>query len=212
MPVLVSPRRSDRSPLPRRTTPRPPRPRPTPRRIAPPPRRPQIRLFKPRPAIRNRHHVIHLGAHVGPRHEGFVLHRDSQPVDSQASGHQWRQTRKRAGVEGLRSHDLRHAFASMLVSAGCSVKAVSTALGHASAATTLRTSADRHVLLAHGGQRCRGADLLSWWPTAKFPTRRLHEPPYPLGSLTSIRTFGPATRTASGTPWTWRWLRGLRTH
>jgi hypothetical protein len=33
----------------------------------------------------------------------------------------------------------------------------------------LRTSADRHVLLAHGGQRCRGAALLSWWPTAKFP-------------------------------------------
>ena len=30
-----------------------------------------------------------------------------------------------------------HAFASMLISAGCSVKAVSRALGHSSAATTL---------------------------------------------------------------------------
>ena len=47
------------------------------------------------------------------------------------------QTRKRAGLEGIRYHDLRHAFASMLVSAGCSVKAVSAALGHSSAATTL---------------------------------------------------------------------------
>jgi integrase len=34
-------------------------------------------------------------------------------------------------------HDLRHAHASILISAGCSVKAVSAALGHASAATTL---------------------------------------------------------------------------
>jgi hypothetical protein len=30
----------------------------------------------------------------------------------------------------------------------------------------IRTSADWHVVLAHGGQPCRGAELLSWWPTA----------------------------------------------
>jgi integrase len=81
--------------------------------------------------------LAELGGHVGRRHDGFVLHRNSEPVDWQAFGHQWRQTRKRAGVEGIRYHDLRHAFASMLISAGCSVKAVSSALGHASAATTL---------------------------------------------------------------------------
>ena len=78
-----------------------------------------------------------LGAHVGRRHDGFVVHRAGQPVDWQAFGHQWRQTRKRAGVESVRYHDLRHGYASMLISAGCSVKAVSAALGHASAATTL---------------------------------------------------------------------------
>jgi integrase len=38
---------------------------------------------------------------------------------------------------GIRFHDLRHAFASMLIPAGCSVKAVSAALGHSAAATTL---------------------------------------------------------------------------
>lgn len=76
-----------------------------------------------------------LGAHIGKRHEGFVLHRNGEPVDWQAFGHQWRRTRKRAGREGIRFHDLRHAFASMLISAGCSVKAVSAALGHSSAAT-----------------------------------------------------------------------------
>jgi integrase len=51
-------------------------------------------------------------------------------------GDHWRRTRERAGVD-VRFHDLRHAFASMLISAGCSVKAVSAALGHSSAATTL---------------------------------------------------------------------------
>jgi integrase len=52
-------------------------------------------------------------------------------------GVQWRQTRKRAGVDGIRFHDLRHAFASMLIPAACSVKAVRMVLGHSSAATTL---------------------------------------------------------------------------
>lgn len=81
--------------------------------------------------------LAELGDHIGRRHEGFVLHRDGEPVDWQAFGHQWRQTRKRAGLPGLRYHDLRHAFASMLIAAGCSVKAVSAALGHSAAATTL---------------------------------------------------------------------------
>jgi integrase len=81
--------------------------------------------------------LTELGTHVGRRHDAFVMHRDGEPVDWQAFGHQWRQTRKRAGLPDIRFHDLRHAFASMLISAGCSVKAVSSALGHASAAITL---------------------------------------------------------------------------
>ena len=40
-------------------------------------------------------------------------------------------------MKGLRYHALRHAFASLLIAGGCSVKAVQRALGHASAATTL---------------------------------------------------------------------------
>jgi integrase len=78
-----------------------------------------------------------LAEHVGRRHEGFVLHRSGEPIDWQAFGHQWRQSRRRAGLGSVRYHDLRHAFASMLISAGCSVKAVSKALGHSSASTTL---------------------------------------------------------------------------
>jgi integrase len=78
-----------------------------------------------------------LAEHVGRRHEGFVLHRAGEPVDWLAFGHQWRQTRKRAGLGSVRYHDLRRAFASVLISAGCSAKAGSRALGHSSAATTL---------------------------------------------------------------------------
>jgi integrase len=78
-----------------------------------------------------------LGAHVGRRHEGFVLHRDGEPVRSRVFGYQWSRTTKVAGVPTMRYHDLRHAYASMLISAGCSVKAVQHALGHAAAATTL---------------------------------------------------------------------------
>lgn len=77
-----------------------------------------------------------LGAHVG-RLDGYVLHRDGRPVSYNDFGWHWRQTAKRAGVEGMRYHYLRHAFASMLIAAGCSVKAVQHALGHANAATTL---------------------------------------------------------------------------
>lgn len=78
-----------------------------------------------------------LSTHVAKGGDGFVLHRDGEPLDWQAFGHYWRKTRTAAGLPTIRFHDLRHAYASMLISAGCSVKAVSSALGHSAAATTL---------------------------------------------------------------------------
>ena len=66
-----------------------------------------------------------------------MLHRDGEPVRHPVFQYHWRDTAKRAGVAGMKYHDLRHAFASMLIAAGCSVKAVQHALGHTSAATTL---------------------------------------------------------------------------
>jgi integrase len=78
-----------------------------------------------------------LAAHVGRDHHGYVLHRDGEPIDYNAFGYAWRRAADAAGLEGLRYHSLRHAFASMLIAGGCSVKAVQRALGHAKAATTL---------------------------------------------------------------------------
>src|SRR5262249_27092269 len=51
---------------------------------------------------------------------------------------------QRAGLPALRFHDLRHAHVIMLLSQGCSLKALSQRLGHANPTMTLRVYA--HVL------------------------------------------------------------------
>jgi len=43
----------------------------------------------------------------------------------------------RAGLRRIRFHDLRHTFASLLISQGENIKFIQTQLGHASAKTTL---------------------------------------------------------------------------
>jgi integrase len=50
----------------------------------------------------------------------------------------WRGIRREAGIEGVRLHDLRHSFASMLASGGASLPLIGSLLGHVQANTTLR--------------------------------------------------------------------------
>jgi integrase len=50
----------------------------------------------------------------------------------------WQQICKEARIEGLRIHDLRHSFASILVSAGYSLPVIGRLLGHTQAQTTHR--------------------------------------------------------------------------
>jgi integrase len=52
--------------------------------------------------------------------------------------HAWLTARKRAGLEDVRLHDLRHSFASALVNSGCSIYDVQKLLGHADVRTTQR--------------------------------------------------------------------------
>jgi integrase len=54
--------------------------------------------------------------------------------------HAWRRLLKVAGISGLRIHDLRHSFASELVSAGYSLPMIGSLLGHRNPATTARYS------------------------------------------------------------------------
>jgi integrase len=53
----------------------------------------------------------------------------------------WNAAREAVGEPHLRAHDLRHFFASALISGGASVKQVQAACGHASPLVTLKTYA-----------------------------------------------------------------------
>jgi integrase len=50
----------------------------------------------------------------------------------------WRRIRKRANLDGVRLHDLRHSFASFLVNKGVSIYVVQKLLGHSQVRTTQR--------------------------------------------------------------------------
>ena len=66
------------------------------------------------------------------------------PSTDNASGHiieiknGWAALCERAGIEGLRVHDLRHSFASQLVSSGASLPLIGALLGHSNPNTTAR--------------------------------------------------------------------------
>jgi integrase len=66
----------------------------------------------------------------------FPSHADGGHVTDIKKG--WRSTCKAAGIEGLRVHDLRHSFASMLVSDGASLPLIGALLGHSNPTTTAR--------------------------------------------------------------------------
>jgi integrase len=82
-------------------------------------------------------------------------------------------------MSGLKLHDLRHFFASGLISQGCDVVTVQRALGHATATTTLNTYS--HL-----------------WPTAEDRTRKAAEAMLleALNSKTTI--FADSLRTSEG--------------
>ena len=50
----------------------------------------------------------------------------------------WRQVQTKAGISGVRIHDLRHTFASLLVSGGASLEMIGKLLGHSQMRTTQR--------------------------------------------------------------------------
>jgi len=78
---------------------------------------------------------------------GVSLPEDARVFSSDAAGNSpWRpdvvtsrfmKLRRRAGLDGVRLHDLRHYVATRLIAAGVPVSTVSGRLGHANAATTL---------------------------------------------------------------------------
>jgi integrase len=115
-------------------------------------------------------HVLDvLGQSVGRRHEGHVLRQPNGAVVNHTRFREaWAETCRRAGVEGVRFHDLRHFYASALIAGGCSVTAVQHALGHESASTTLNTYAH---LWRDDAERIRGAVEAVFAPPAEDSLR-----------------------------------------
>src|SRR4051812_9738405 len=68
---------------------------------------------------------------------GLFTGAEEDPPHQNTVGHGWRTTLRAADRSGIRLHDLRHFYASGLISAGCDVVTVQRALGHTKPTTTL---------------------------------------------------------------------------
>jgi len=62
---------------------------------------------------------------------------DGKPLDPSMLSHEFAKAAKMAGLEGVRFHDLRHTFASLMLLRGAKPKVISEALGHSSVAFTM---------------------------------------------------------------------------
>lgn len=62
---------------------------------------------------------------------------DGKPIDPSVLSHAFNRLARGAGLKGVRFHDLRHTFASLMLMRGAKPKVISEALGHASVAFTM---------------------------------------------------------------------------
>lgn len=79
-----------------------------------------------------------------PRRDIYVFPGSNSTPESPAPradlNRPWRAVAKRAGLEGVRLHDLRHSFASFAAAGGASLPIIGKLLGHTQPATTARYS------------------------------------------------------------------------
>ncbi len=94
---------------------------------------------------------------------------DGGPVHENTTRYRWNKTCERAGVSGFGLHALRHYFASSLLSAGVDVVAVSKAMGHATASTTLSVYAHIMPSAEERSRAAIGAAMSSVFGTNQDP-------------------------------------------
>lgn len=84
--------------------------------------------------------LAYLSTLPGHGPEGWLfVGANGMPPGKTAIAYHWGRTLKRAGLSGIRLHDLRHFYVSGLIAAGCDVVAVQRAVGHGSSVVTLGT-------------------------------------------------------------------------
>jgi integrase len=89
--------------------------------------------------------------------EGFVLDRgNGAPVHPDVYSRRFARLVHRLELDGIRPHDLRHAYGTALLAAGVHPKVASEALGHASVGFTMDTY--QHVLPSLGDQAATAID------------------------------------------------------
>lgn len=62
---------------------------------------------------------------------------EGKPIDPSVLSHAFGRMARQAGLKGVRFHDLRHTFASLMLLRGAKPKVISEALGHNSVAFTM---------------------------------------------------------------------------
>ena len=97
---------------------------------------PSLSLFLRKHKINRQAEYLLLGKTIGEDDLVFS-NLDGTSVDPGTLTHNFAKIAKRAGLEHLRFHDLRHTFASLMLIAGVHPKIVSEMLGHSSVAFTL---------------------------------------------------------------------------
>jgi integrase len=79
---------------------------------------------------------LHLGRLLKP--DDLVFSNiEGKPIDPGVLSHSFARLVKQAGLQGVRFHDLRHTFASLMLLKGAKPKVISEALGHSSVAFTM---------------------------------------------------------------------------
>jgi len=121
----------------------------------------------------------------------FVFaHLDGTPLDPSSVTHVFRKVIHRAGLEGLRLHDLRHSYASLMLAAGVNVKAISRSMGHTNIGITLDTYS--HLLPGMGRTAAeRFEKLLKPWLSQKGNGGKMVAKPDELD--TRLEGFEPTT-------------------
>ena len=83
---------------------------------------------------------LHLGRLLKPD-DLIFSNVEGKPINPGVLRHSFTRVVKRAGLQSVRFHDLRHTFASLMLLRGAKPKVISEALGHSSVAFTMDTTA-----------------------------------------------------------------------